>query len=283
MNEAKVEILFPTIERWHCIDLILKNMELANKPKNTQILCVCAGSDKYKNYVKRNLEKIFKKVNFIENPDEGIEHDKLRSVSKGEKDWTNEINIKKIENVYKTYSLAKENIDKDVDYYWFIEDDTLFPLDIFNRYFNLLKGLKADIITGVSYYWHEFGVSPRNFWNLEVTKVFGEDDNSSEFTFNITPMNKQDEGVVKLGASGLGNVLAKKEVILEWQPQEHTNIGSGADISFFYNAYLKGFIAYGVWDIYLPHITKYENGDIAILGRIDKSLIPLLKNNKSYG
>lgn len=271
---AKTEIIFPTIERWHCIDMVLKNIEAANKPENCQILCVVNASDEYITYVKAKLINIFgeSKVRIVRNTDVTIEHSDLRKDKFAS-------SIAKTEAVYRTYQLARDNVDETVDYYWIIEDDTLFPLDIYDKYFALLFGLKADIITGVSYYWHFQMYSKRNFWDISTTSVFGDKDSSKESTFTLKHMNTMEDGVSKLGATGLGNVLIKKHAFLSWNPAEYFHVTAGADISFFYNAQKKNHKAFGVWDIYLPHITKYENGDIEILGRIDSSIIPLLGGN----
>ena len=259
-----IEIIFVTIPRWHCIDLVLKNLELASKPEDTQILAIISGDDKYAWYVEERLNKIFKKVRIYRTPDNPVEHDAIR--------LNHDVNQKKIENIYKAYRYALSNIDHSADYYWIIEDDTLFPLDTCNRYLGLMEGLNADIISGISYYWHE--EMQRNFWNLEMTRLFGEGDTSTEYSSKITPMQVQKNGVVRLGATGLGNVLVRRKAFEGWECQY--NAGQGADIDYFIYAYKNNFVAYGVWDIFLPHITKYENGDINILGRLDKSLIPII-------
>jgi hypothetical protein len=173
--------------------------------------------------------------------------------------------------VYDTYSRLVQAANRDADLFWFIEDDTLFPLDVFKRYSELMGALRADIVTGVSYYWHTLERHSRNFWALEVKKGA---DGAKEL--QLDPIGPQAHGAVLLGATGLGNVLAKREPVLSWSPESYVNIGSGADISFFYNAMRKGFRAYGVWDIFLPHITKHQNGDVELRGRLDASLLPLL-------
>ena len=271
-----IEIIFPTIERWHCINLILKNLELAMKPKDIQILSVISGSDRYADYVEKRLRSVFKVVKIVRKDEEGIEHDVIRKSGFKPKEVGT-----KLQQVYTTYELALKNIDKDADYYWFIEDDTLFPLDIFRQYKTLLDNLNGDIITGISYYWQSDKYS-RNFWDIQTRRVFPKEDCCNENTFGLSKedMPFQKEGVVRLGASGLGNVLAKKQTVLDWIPQIYARVGSGADVSFFHNAQKKGYVAYGVWHIHLPHITIFEDGGIEIRGRLDKSLIPLVLKNE---
>ena len=270
----KLEILFPTIERWHCVDLVLENMRLAEKPENTQILCVLSGSDKYAKYVEKKLKEIFKKVRMVRNKDTFIEHDQLRK-KQYENIWCPDpkISFEKLLKVTHTYQLIKENVDKSADYYWFIEDDTLFPLNTFYNYLDMMRVLQADIVSGQSYYWHTLDKQKRNFWQIENIS------NKKE-PIKLKEMGFCDEGVVRLGATGLGNVLCKSEAVKTWSPKTFLYLQSGADISFFYNAEKRGLKAYGVWNIYLPHITKYQNNDIEIRGRIDKSIIPLV--NKFY-
>ena len=270
----KTEIIFPTIERWHCIDLVLENIRQAEKPDDIQVLIIASGSEKYKKYVEKKFKEIFKKVRVVRNKETGIEHDKLRKIQY-ENLWEPDlkISVEKMHKVYRTYQLAKDNIDKTADYFWFIEDDTLFPLRTYSHYRNLMDILQADIISGQSYYWHTLDKIKRNFWKLLISK-----DNEvalKEFDGFIS-----DEGIVRLGATGLGNVLATNRAVKTWQPMSLINLKSGADISFFLNAQVRGFPAYGIYNIYLPHITKYQNGDIEIRGRIDKSIIPLV--NKFY-
>ena len=266
-----IEVIFITMERWHCIDLVLRNMELAKKPKDTQILTVISGSNEYFNYVNGRLEKIFYKVKVVRNYETGVEHDEIRKEK--------EANEKKTNNIFNAYRLALSNRDHSADYYWIIEDDTLFPLDILNRYQAIMAGFYADIVSGVSYYWHKEML--RNFWNIEVTKIFP-DDTCQEISCNISSMKQQNKGIIELGATGLGNVLIRSRAFKGWEPQ-YRIIEHGADIDFFAYAKINGFRAYGIWDIYLPHITKYENGDIAILGRLDKSLIQVInKNNGKF-
>ncbi len=271
----KVEIIFPTIERWHCIDLILRNLKLAEKPEDIQVLSIISGSDKYADYVTEGLKSIFKKVRIVRKNEEGIEHNEIRQ------DWGKN-NRLKLQQVYTTYELAIKNVDRTADFYWFIEDDTLFPLNIFGKFKTLLDVLDGDIITGISYYWPGDKIA-RNFWNIKVDRVFPKGDSCNETTFTLlkNDLIKQEKGVVQLGASGLGNVLAKRKTVLTWSPKSYANIGSGADISFYYNAKLKGYTVYGVWNIFLPHITIFHDGSIEIRGRIDKSLFPVVFRNEA--
>jgi len=276
----KVEIILPAIERWHCVDLLLENLRLAVKPPDVRVLCVLSSSDAYYDKLKDGLGSIFSPdcVRIIRNPAGFIEHDQLRIkhyetnlVSDGE-----DIRLTKLKAVYDTYSLVLRNVDRNADMYWFIEDDTLFQLDIYSKYRDYMKVLDADIVTGVSYYLHTESNHSRNFWNITMQK---QDNGDKEMKLTTIPC--EHGGVVKLGATGLGNVLAKRETVLTWAPETYSDIGSGADISFFFNAMKKDYKAYGIWNIYLPHITKHTGGDIEIRGRIDKSLIPILSPFKS--
>jgi hypothetical protein len=270
----KTEILFPTIERWHCIDLVLENMRLAEKPDDIQVLAVVSGSEKYRKYVEGRLKSIFNKVRIVKNYDTPIEHSELRKIHyENFYDPDPKISVKKLLKVFHTYSLIKKNIDKTADYYWFIEDDTLFPLDVYKRYMAIMDGLRADIVSGQSYYWHTLDRQKRNFW-----KISNSDDKNKPI--KLDEMGICDEGIIKLGATGLGNVLCKKEAVTTWNPESYLYLRSGADISFFYNAQNRDLKAYGIWEVFLPHITKYQNGDIEIRGRIDKSIIQLV--NKFY-
>lgn len=271
------EILFPCIERWHCIDLVLKNLQMAVKPKDIQILCIVSGSKEYRDYLDKRLNEIFTKVRIIVNQDTFVEHDKLRSIQ-----YENayapdlEISVIKMKKVYETYTLITQHMDRSADLYWFIEDDTLFPLDTFTRYTQIMEALKGDIVTGISYYWHTLDNMKRNFWKVEYKKVFGNNDTSKEMTIHLENIKDCNDGVVRLGASGLGNVLAKQRAVMSWIPKNYMHINSGADISFFVSAMERNYKAYGICNLYLPHITKYDGGDIEIRGRIDKNLIPII-------
>lgn len=276
----KTEIIFPTIERWHCVDLILRNLEEAERPDPLQILTCISGGQEYAAYVTKRLKDIVGAENLrVIRKQSGYDHDALREeyydLPENQRPMKRDIRTKKLEEVYDTYQRIVDQADPNVDYYWFIEDDTLFPLDVLSRYKRLMEAKNADIVTGISYYWHTGMNHERNFWHLAISEVFpGEE--SSETTFSLAKMNNQESGIVKLGATGLGNVLCKREAVEKWKPKMYTDIGSGADISFFLCAKKHNLSAYGAWGIYLPHITKYANGDIEVRGRIDKSLIPII-------
>lgn len=271
----KTEIIFPCIERWHCIDLLIKNIREATKPKNTQILIVASARNKFISYLQKNFEEIFDKVRIVKTNNSFVDHDKLRKHIRTKDDWYKKINRQKLKNVFNTYQCVVDNISN-AEQFWFIEDDTLFPLDVYKTYTKTMRKFTASIVTGVSYYWHTFNRDRRNFWNLEFTPVFGHDDSSKEYRFNLTEMKPQEKGFVELGATGLGNVLTERKPVTTWIPKSYPEISSGADISFFENAIKRGFKAIGIWDTYLPHITKFENGDVGILGRIDKKLYKTL-------
>lgn len=271
----KVQIILPIIERWYCVDLLLSNLKEAVKPKDCSVLSICTSGDAFYEHLKNGLDSIFgkKNVEIIRKQGSFVEHSQLRknyyeaSIPVSGED----IRLTKLRAVFSTYDIAVEAVDRTVDYFWFIEDDTLFQLDIFDRYVDYMNVLRADIVTGVSYYWHTDKNHSRNFWDLKVER------NKEGFNqIELRPINCEDSGVIRLGATGLGNVLATREAVLSWKPESYVDMGSGADISFFYNAMVKGFRAFGIWDIYLPHITNHQGGDIEIRGRIDKSLLHLL-------
>ena len=48
----KIQMIFLTIPRWHCIDLVLKNIELAAKTGvELSLVLVVSGGDTYFKYV----------------------------------------------------------------------------------------------------------------------------------------------------------------------------------------------------------------------------------------
>jgi len=60
-KDLKIQILFPTIDRWDRIDLMLRNFEIAEFPSDTKILALVTSDNKYYNYLKKGLYKIFGK------------------------------------------------------------------------------------------------------------------------------------------------------------------------------------------------------------------------------
>jgi len=161
--------------------------------------------------------------------------------------------------------------DKDVDYYWIIEDDTLFPPDTFYRYLQFMKALKADVVSGLSYSYGINFYNWRNLWKIKFKKTFGENDSADEKTVDIKRIKPKNE-VIRLGATGLGNVLLKKKVIKGWRPTLPSDKGLGSDIDFFCYCKQRGYKAYAIKSINLPHFHKLKNGDIRLLGTIDKQL-----------
>ena len=282
----KTQIIFINIPRPHCIDQVLENIALADKPEDLSLLAVCAGPKEYQKELQKKIEYIFYKqsdgyfdksrIKFVKNKDGWIDHDKIR-----EDITALQVQIDKMLNVYKAYDLAMQNLDPTADYYWFIEDDTLFPLHTFTRYMEVMKEKNCDIVSGQSYYWHTLKDYKRNFWGLKEDKVFPDQDECEDVNVQIVDSYpEKDEGVVKLGATGLGNVLAKGEVVRGWKPMDYVKINNGADIAFFYYAQQKGFKAYGIYDISLPHITLYPDGGIEIRGKIHENIIKIV--NKNY-
>lgn len=265
-----IEIIFPTIPRWHCIDLMLKNIQAAHKPDDIQVLAVVSGDDEYAQYVEDGFKKIFDRVRIVRNDDVYIEHDKLRERQYESQQPDLDVSVKKLLKVYQTYTLAVQNADKKADYYWIMEDDTLFPLDTYDRYMQVMDFMGGDIVTGISYYWHTGDTGKRNFWKVHWKKT------DKTYDVKLTNMEDCDDGIVKLGASGLGNVICKREALLTWTPKTFLSIKSGADISFFINALERNYPAYGLCNLSLPHITRHQKGAIEIKGKIEESLIPLI-------
>ena len=273
----KTQIVFINIPRKHCIDLILENIKQAEKPEDLSILCICAGPEEYRDFLLNKLLEQFpvEKITFINNPDGWIDHDKIR---KNIHEF--QIQVDKMLKVYDAYQLAIDNLDPTADFYWFIEDDTMFPLHTYNRYLEIMKEKDCDIVSGQSYYWHTMGQIKRNFWGLKEDRIFEEYDECGDTTVVIDDTYpERDDGVVKLGATGLGNVLAKGGVVRGWQPKDWLHIQNGADIAFFYYAEKKGFKAYGDYGIQLPHITIYPNKSIEIRGPIHESIWPILNRH----
>lgn len=271
-----IEVLLPMIERRHCNNLVLRNIEKAEKPKDCQALAVVSASEEYTKFIQKRLEQIFSKVRVINSNCNWIEHDEIRPELDNGVNWSNSgKNQDKMAKVCNTYKLLKENADRNADYYWNIEDDNLFPLDTFPRYMNLMQGLKADIITGVSYSWYEAKLAT-NFWTIKLKNVFGENDSSKEKMYSADYFPYLDSGIVRLGACGLVNVLMKKEALLSWTPTKMLGLGSAADVSFFINAQEKGLKAFGVWDISFPHITVINDEYYQIMGKIDESIMELI-------
>jgi len=272
----KVEILLPIIERPHCVNLVLKNLEKAVKPEGCQMLAAVSSSDEYFSFIEKRLKEIFKSARVFKISDSWIEHHEIRpDLDSGTKWSKSNVNQEKMERVNKTYSFLQKTASRDVDYYWIMEDDNLFPFDTFTRYAYLMEGLKADIVTGVSYSWYQARMAT-NFWTLKKERVFGEQDACKETTLKIDYFEPMDEGVTRLGACGLVNVLMKKKVLLSWQPERIPELGSAADVSFFINAQKNNYKAYGIWNIRFPHITKIDEDTYQIMGKIDKGIMELI-------
>jgi hypothetical protein len=255
--------------------MVLKNIELAEKPDDIQAVAVVSSSDEYFDYVKPRLEGLFKKIKIIRNPDEGLDHGQLRAYQK--RYSTYGLGKEKLRKIEKTYDIVLENLDRSADYYWFIEDDNLFPLDTLKRHQDTIEFMKADISAGVSYFWSKHSPNGTNFWTIIRTKA--KDNSGQEYeTVKVEKKDEKESGIERLGAAGLCNILASKRSVLSWTPARLERIGSGADISFFLNAEDRGYPAYGNWGITLPHITIYPDGNIAILGKIDPSISPIIFN-----
>jgi len=228
------------------------------------------------------LKKIFKKYRIVRNPDFGIDHSEIRTTFEQGQTWTQSpINQKKIDKVSRAYQLVRKSVDEDVDYYWIIEDDNIFPLNTYDRYWGFMTAVDCDVVCGMSYSWNIPNTlpMPHNFWNIATKRVFPDNDSCNDVTYVVTMVPYQTKGIYLMGASGLVNVFMKKKCMMAWLPHSIPHIGSAADCSFWINAKKNEFVGYGLWEVRLPHITKYANDDIQIVGRIDKSLIPLVTKN----
>jgi len=275
----KTEIVFITCERWHCIDMLIDNIRQASKPRNYQVLAVVQGSRQYMKYVRDKFEEFAPSVRAIKIPGKPVDHSILKDKMKKVRTWKVPEQDQKKQNVETAFRMAVENSDDGMDLYWIIEDDTLFPLDTFKRYRKIMEAMKGDAVSGVSYSWHNERPEVRNFWEFVPVLDKKSDENVSIPVFTLKSMPYQESGVSRLGSTGTGNVLAKNKPWTTWEPKWMRSISSGADISFWLNSYLRGYPAYGIWDVRLPHITTYPDGDIAIIGRLDKSLHHLVGLN----
>ena len=278
--KKKIQILMPCIERWYCVDLMLRNFKLMEKPDgfHFSFLAAITNGGKYGDYLTKGLKKIFHQVESFEIINNNVlQHDDIR---KGK--INPQLSRKKALDVYHAYDELMKRLDPTADYYLIVEDDTLFPLNSIPRYLSLMEPLNASVLSGISFTWEPVSNHGNymNFWEFGGRRdEIGGKEQTGELPRNlieIINMPYQKAGIAKLGAAGLGNVFIKGEVLRGWKPMDYIKLLGGADHAFFYYCEQNNYNAYGLWDHYLPHITKHENGDIEILGRIDNSLIKML-------
>lgn len=266
----KIQLCLVTIGRKHSLPLVLRCIKKCEKIGEIEYFAFNAGAKKE---IREWLEKEDFKVIDIEQ--EPIEHNQIWETLSGEtRDLERVINFredlqrKKIKNIFEVYRVLKENILDDVDFVWIIEDDQLFPpdalikmMEVFEKYQN------AWVATGVSYHWHEPTQRTfRNFWELKP--VF-------EGKIRLEPMPYKGEKIEKIGATGTGCILARKEAIKSWEVEKYEP-QIGADIDFFRFVAAQKKDAYGRWDLIIPHITIYEDGSVEIFGRISPNLYPII-------
>lgn len=272
----KVQIIFPTIVRWHCVDLVIENIKLAVKPRNVSMLIVCPNDEEYIDHLKKKLKEIGIKYEIVINPEEGIEHDIIRPEITSEEFSRTQIsysNIRKTDNIFRTYKLAIEHCDKTADYYWIIEDDNLFPLDSYTRLKDAMRKKRASISSGLSWHWHS-NEEIHNFWQLTLKNSIPFLEAETKMSIELIP--KREKGIDRIGATGFCNMLTEGELFRNWKPiKTQNNWGSGADICYCAWAYINGKTIAGIWDLELPHITKYDDGKIRVIGKIDQTLFPL--------
>jgi len=269
------ELIFPTIERWHSIDYVLKNIELSEKPKDLQALVVFSGcSKKYQDKVRKFFENLCPS-RFIVNDAQTIDHYDLR-----EKMAIGDMELNKIKTnlIFDTYQIIRDNCDKSVDYYWIIEDDNLFPLNAYTRYQSILEMFGADIAAGISYYWHKDSNYHHNIFKIVKKNQpnIGKDDSVDEWPYIETLEEHRESGIVPVDGTGFCNVLIKKDAWLSFQPQELKTTKTGVDLAFFTYAKEHGFKAFADWSMSLPHITKHKNGEIEIIGRLKPDMLEIL-------
>lgn len=277
----KVEVLLPTIERWHCIDLVLNCLGAAEKPDDYQILAVVQAGDKFKQHVEQRLKEINPRTRVIQRTEEGFDHDALKKGYNETGNWvSSQAQNNKIREVHLTYAALQKHADPTADYYWIMEDDTLFPLDFYIRALAAMKALRSDAVAGVSYRWRTRPPENTNFCRINREWVSGDKNNLPIEKVSFPRFPVQPSGVVKLGMTGLSGLVCKKECVQTWRPQHIPEFNSGADVSFSLNMEKNGFKFHGCWDLTLPHIikSKTDNG-FEILGKIDESLIPVLGAN----
>lgn len=264
----KVEIIFSSIRRPDALSAMLRCFKACKKPKDVQILAVIQAGKDYKDKVERELRKIFKKTRVIHLDEEGIDHTKLRKSSSGDTWKEDKLQIEKLRRMYRTYQDVVKYADKDADYYWMVQDDQPFPPNTYPHYRKMMKDAKADIVSGVSFSWRiQRGVN-HNFWEIKSK--------GSGYEFPAKKVPKGTSSIVRIGATGLGNLLCKKKCVQNWKPAYDPKLNWGNDVNFFVNAQKKGYVTYGDWGHPIPHITNMPDGSVQVLGRIKKSLVPLI-------
>ena len=270
----KVEIIYPTIERPEVLSVMLKCLKACEKPKDIRILAIVQASKGYKDRVEDGLRKIFENVRVVHLDEQGIDHIELGKAFKGnEEGWKeNQKQIEKLEKLYRTYQNAVDNASRDVDYFWLMQDDQPFPPDTYPHFRKMIADTGGDIAAGVSFSWRNEEGMNHNFWEIEE----GQTPDEENLAFPRIRLPIQEKGIIRIGATGLSNLLCKKDCFLNWKPVYDPKKNWGGDVSFFVNAWKQGYKAFGDWGHPIPHMTKNEEGEIRVLGRIKKNLVPIM-------
>ncbi|MEM5854660.1 MAG: hypothetical protein QXG39_08620 [Candidatus Aenigmatarchaeota archaeon] len=266
----KIQLCLITIGRKHSLSLVLRCIKKCEKIGEIEYFAFNAGAKKE---IKEWLEKEGFKVIDVEQ--EPIEHNQIWETLSGEtrdleriKNFREDLNRKKIKNIFETYKIVKANILDDADFVWIIEDDQPFPPDALPKMIEVFKKYpNAWVVAGVSYYWHQPTQRAfRNFWELKP--IFQE-------KMRLEPIPYQGQTIDKIGATGTGCVLVKKEAIKSWEIEKYEP-QIGPDIDFFRHVAAQNKDAYGRWDLVIPHMTIYEDGSVELVGRIQKNLYPII-------
>lgn len=270
----KIQLCLVTIGRKHSLPLVLRCIKKCEKIGEIEYFAFNAGAKKE---IREWLEKEGFKVIDIEQ--EPIDHHQLHEVKEGEtREHAKEIKLhqdlvkKKDQNVIETYKVIQKNILPDADYVWFIEDDQPFPPDTLPKYLEVFeKYPDAWVVAVVSYnYWHTVRRVWRNFWNIKIIEM------DSKKLARMEEMEYKGQPIEKIGATGTGNLLVKREAVVDWAIGTHCENLGGVDIDFFSDLAKKGRSVYGRWDVISPHMTIYEDGSVELVGRIQKNLYPII-------
>lgn len=267
----KIQLCLITIGRQHSLPLVLKCIKKCEKIGEIEYFAFNAGAKKE---IREWLEK--EKFKVIDVEQETVEHNQLwetlpeetRDLEGVKNSYKEDLYRKKIKNIFETYKAVKANILDDADFVWIVEDDQPFPPDALPKMIEVFKEYSnAWAVAGISYYWHQPTQRAfRNFWELKP--IFQE-------KMRLEPMTYRGQKIDKIGATGTGCVLVKKEAISSWEIEKYEP-QMGVDIDFFRHIEARGKDAYGRWDLIVPHMIIYEDGSVEIFGRISQNLYSII-------
>ena len=270
-KQPKIQMILITIPRYHSIGMVIENIKRAEKPQNMELLVIASGDDKYIEYLEGQLKGLDYKL--IRNKDKSVDHDRIRR----EMDSDPRVNDDKRYYAFRAYELAQKHCNPDADYYWFAEDDNLFPLDTYPRYMKALKNQNAEMVSGLSWHWFDNHFEGHNFWRLTLTQTFPPAFPAKEVSMRVEQLPQKDWGTEPIGAVGTCNMICKGDIFRGYDVMKGwATYNTGVDLALCIYAYEQNKKLLGIWDLELPHISKLEDGGIKIYGKIDKSLIPLL-------